>query len=196
MRITALMSIAAGTTVWAAPPAVTANRSLTVCLETGTDGLIRSTAAPIASRVFASIGVRINWGPDTDACRKNQGAITVHLSYATRSTRAPHAWASARPFGAAEIVVFYDRIQETMRTRHAPRLLSYVLVHEITHVLQGVDGHSGVGIMKAAWDDDDLFEMNWERLQFAPQDVSLIYLGLEGRAGRLIASKLSPAGLQ
>ena len=83
-----------------------------------------------------------------------------------------------------------------MRTKHAPLLLSYVLVHEITHILQGIDGHSWVGIMKARWDDDDLFEMNRERLQFTPQDVSLIYRGLECRAAGLIANKLSPAGLQ
>ena len=35
-------------------------------------------------------------------------------------------------------------------------LLAHVLVHEITHVLEGVDRHTGQGVMKARWTEDDL----------------------------------------
>jgi hypothetical protein len=115
-----LLSIAAGTTVWATPPAVTANRCVTVCLETGADGWIRSTATPIASRIFASIGVRINWGPGTAACLSKPGAIAVHLSYATPPTQAQHALAFARPYGGSESTRLLNSFKCTQNRAASP----------------------------------------------------------------------------
>jgi hypothetical protein len=195
MRLPGLMAVAVATTVWASTPAPVLKDSVMVCVEVGSDGWIRSTAEPLASRVFAGIGVRIDWGPDTPACWSKQGAIKVHLSYSTPPSRAPRAWASSYPYGSSDIVVFYDRVNDTIRTRRSTRLLTYVLVHEITHVLQGVARHSEDGIMKAAWGDDDFFEMSRDRLEFNPLDVLLIYQGLESRNAGLVASRLPLAGL-
>jgi len=69
-----------------------------------------------------------------------------------------------------------------MLHRHVPHLLAYVLVHEITHVLQGTNRHSEMGIMKAAWDETDFFDMAHGQLQFSPEDVSLIYRGMDTRS--------------
>ena len=55
------------------------------------------------------------------------------------------------------------------------------LVHEITHVLQGIDRHSDSGVMKALWTAQDYFQMRVEALPFAPEDVELIHLGLASR---------------
>jgi hypothetical protein len=49
-----------------------------------------------------------------------------------------------------------------------------VLVHEITHILQGVDRHSESGIMKAQWTIDDYRAMASKPLSFTPLDVKLI----------------------
>ena len=60
-------------------------------------------------------------------------------------------------------------------------LLAHVLVHEITHILEGVNWHSEVGVMKAHWTADDLMQMMYKPLPFDPQDVLLIRKGLANR---------------
>jgi len=62
-----------------------------------------------------------------------------------------------------------------------------VLVHEITHILQGVDRHSAQGVMKAQWDDNDYSAMAWKPLPFSPIDVELINRGLATRVARTSA---------
>jgi hypothetical protein len=56
--------------------------------------------------------------------------------------------------------------------------MAHVLVHEITHLLEGVDRHSATGIMKARWSEGDYFEMRRKPLPFAQEDVNLIHAGL------------------
>jgi hypothetical protein len=53
-------------------------------------------------------------------------------------------------------------------------ILSYVLAHEVMHILQGVAHHSQTGLMRARWTARDFAEMyNWG-LNFTPEDVQLI----------------------
>jgi hypothetical protein len=61
-------------------------------------------------------------------------------------------------------------------------LLAHVLVHEITHILQGTEQHSGSGIMKAVWTHQDHLQMLTGALPFTPQDVEMIHRGLAARA--------------
>ena len=56
-----------------------------------------------------------------------------------------------------------------------------LLVHEITHVLQEVDRHSGEGLMKARWSSHDYHRMRRSPLKFAEEDVMLIGLALDRR---------------
>jgi hypothetical protein len=44
-------------------------------------------------------------------------------------------------------VVFYDRLQERGQPNRLPAILAHVMVHEITHILQGVQRHSKSGVM-------------------------------------------------
>jgi hypothetical protein len=82
---------------------------------------------------------------------------------------------AAQPYDRAAIQVFYDRIQYAK----APgRVLAHVLVHEITHVLQGIARHSSTGIMKASWDRDDFDRMRYTTLPFTEEDIALIRRGL------------------
>jgi hypothetical protein len=85
--------------------------------------------------------------------------------------------AFAQPY-EGRIVVFLDRVAELNRNKGLSVLAS-VLVHEITHVLEGIDRHSATGIMKAHWNDHDYFEMRRKPLVFAQEDVNLIYDGLK-----------------
>ena len=78
----------------------------------------------------------------------------------------------------------------------APRLLAYVLAHEIAHVLQAVDRHSETGVMKASWDKGDYFSMGRGRLKFTPSDIGLIRLVLDTRKTQSAASKQRSAIIQ
>jgi len=138
---------------------------------------------PLASKMFASIGVRIDWH-DRDSCPFEVGAIQVHMSYDPPGIRKFKTLAFAQPYDRNIIVVFPNRVQELNRNG-GPSVLAHVLVHEITHVLEGISRHSATGIMKAQWDDKDYFEMRRKPLRFAQEDVALIYDGLKARQARV-----------
>ena len=75
--------------------------------------------------------------------------------------------------------MFYDRIQSLARgTNRQSALLAYVLVHEITHVIQGVNRHSQTGVMKAHWSTEDQTAILERRLGFEEHDVQLLRQGL------------------
>jgi hypothetical protein len=72
-----------------------------------------------------------------------------------------------------------------------------VLVHEITHVLQGIEHqrHSEDGVMKARWTADDLYQMSYRPLHFDPFDVELIRRGLANRDRATISAHLGNRGV-
>jgi hypothetical protein len=63
----------------------------------------------------------------------------------------------------------------------AAKLMAYVLVHEITHILRGTDVHSREGIMKDRWNSADQEQIYAGKLTFTQADIELIQLGLESR---------------
>lgn len=73
----------------------------------------------------------------------------------------------------------------TRQTRFAPAVivLAHVLVHEITHILEGIDRHSESGVMKAQWTVEDYRAMADKPLPFAAIDVDLIQRGLASQSG-------------
>jgi hypothetical protein len=75
-------------------------------------------------------------------------------------------------------------------------VLAYVLVHEITHIVEGIDRHSDSGIMKAKWDDADNYEISRMKLRFAEDDVILIQAGLEKRTQQERGKASVEAGVQ
>ena len=50
--------------------------------------------------------------------------------------------------------------------------------------MEGISRHSATGIMKARWDDNDYCAMRRKPLDFAQEDVDLIYAGLKARQAR------------
>jgi hypothetical protein len=75
--------------------------------------------------------------------------------------------------------VFWDRIEHPSYPASKGVILTHVLVHEITHILQRIDRHSESGVMKAAWANQDYRDMAWRPLSFTPHDIVLICLGRE-----------------
>jgi hypothetical protein len=85
--------------------------------------------------------------------------------------------AYAMPYleGGTRIYVFVDRVAAMVPAGRVGTLLGHVLVHEITHGLEGISRHSPRGVMKAHWDTPDFRAMEVRPLPFDEQDVLLIH---------------------
>lgn len=180
MKIQAITLMAALTGVAAAANEGTAERNVTVCMEGNAHSDVAIRAQWLASRMFAGIGVTIDWRHGLRGC-PSQG-IMISLSDGTPASLKPGALAYALPYEGTHIRVFYDRIAQDHDQRLVPALLGHVLVHEITHILQGVCRHSESGIMKAHWGLKEFEQMQGKPLEFADEDINLIYCGLAARA--------------
>ena len=133
-------------------------------------------------QMFVTAGVRIVWrdGAPSSAEISRDRPIIVHFVLHTPVTDHPGALAFALPYEGTHLRIFYDRVQFA-NPRWTQAVLVHVLVHEITHLLQGVDRHSETGVMKAHWSAEDYREMTWRLLSFTPSDIELIHAGLQAR---------------
>ena len=97
----------------------------------------------------------------------------------------PNSGAFAFPNEGIHITVLYDRLVWSEKMPgFAHVLLAHVLVHEITHLLEGTCRHSTAGIMKANWTLHDYYDMQAKTLPFASEDVGLIHNGMNHRYDR------------
>jgi hypothetical protein len=133
-----------------------------------------------ATMMFQGAGVGIHWTCSSGADSRTPLIITL-TSHAPDGYR-PGAMAYALPYEGVHIVVFYDRIEGAGCQRSETLLLAYILVHEITHILQGVSRHSETGVMKAAWGSADYARILSHQLTFTPEDIQMIQSGI-GRTG-------------
>jgi hypothetical protein len=145
--------------------------------------------------MFAKIGVQIEWRA-ANSCAGINNALAVTISDGAPANQLPGTLAYALPYEGTHIVVFYDRIKGQVDDSMVPRLLAHVLVHEITHILQGVNRHSESGVMKARWDANEYLQMTSRTLPFTPHDVLLIERGLDARELRLASAAADSRGKQ
>jgi hypothetical protein len=184
MRIAAMAAMTMGVALAAGrigpetPDTRNPERTATVCVE-GHAGFTLSRAESIASEMFASIGVGIDWRPSLHDCPVE--GIKISFSDVTPQALLPGALAYALPYEGTHVRVFYGRIQQ-LEPGSIPAVLAHVMVHEITHILQGVSRHADSGVMKAYWDHTDFSEMVRKPLPFTEEDVYLINKGLAARA--------------
>src|SRR5580698_1188805 len=173
-KITALAILAAATCA-----AGEVQWKVTVCMDT-TPASEVVRAETQASQMFTAIEVRLDW-----SCRKSslQEAIVITLAARAPESRKPGELAYALPYEGTHIVILYDRVRK-MAPNQVPAVLAHVLVHEITHILQGLPRHSESGVMKAQWDSQDFAQMSWKPLTFTNEDLDLIHRGLDAREAR------------
>jgi hypothetical protein len=182
MKITAMttMAVLAGVAAQASELGQSAVGTVAVCMESGAiRPEVAMRAEETASKMFSGIGVKLDWRSGCPA-----EGLRISFSQDTPAKRLPHALAYALPYEGTHIVIFYDRVQRAVRPADVACLLAHVLVHEITHILQGIQRHSDQGVMKAAWDGSDYVAMTWQPLVFASEDINLIHRGLAGRAAQ------------
>jgi len=140
-----------------------------------------------SSRIFATIGIRLEWTEDRRYCNGDSGTIRLTVRQHAPSNT-PASWmAYALPYDRTHIIVFYDRVADSAGL-WVNDMLAHVFAHEITHVLQGISRHSTSGIMKPTWDRADLAQMTQKTLQFTPYDIELIHDGILDRARKLAAA--------
>jgi hypothetical protein len=138
-------------------------------------------AKSLARDMFAGIGVTLQW--QGGAVREtDQGCwppIEISLEGGPPGADRPDSLAYAMPYlkGGARIHVFVGRVASMVPPDRLGTLLGHVLVHEITHLLQGVSRHSARGVMKAHWDTPDFRAMEVHPLPFDDRDVELIHAG-------------------
>ena len=184
MKLTAMVMMMASTAgVWAAENGE-AQRKVTVCAAQGTAGPVAHSAEVLAARMFAKIGVQIEWRP-ANSCAGIDNALAVTFSDDTPAKQLPGALAYALPYEGTHVVVFNDRIKGQVKDAVVPILLAHVLVHEITHILQRFSRHSASGVMKARFSAADHDEMKRKGLGFTKEDIDLIHSGLDRRQARL-----------
>jgi hypothetical protein len=145
-------------------------------------------AQELAKEMFARVGVEIDWrrGAPSRCQLRDQKPLVVELVAEAPERIRPEVLAVALPFEGVHITVFYDRVRQTDDPSLTPKLLALVFVHEITHLLEGSDGHSTSGVMKPYLTKHDYSKMVWASLPFAKEDVQLLRFGLAKRASRRI----------
>ena len=176
MKVTMILALAAGL-AWARGTAP--ERTVTVCSEWRAGGLTVYLAQTRASGIFAMAGVKIEWR-GIRACPTR--AIQVSLLESAPESAHPGALAYSLPFEGIHVFVFYNRVQRqsSVDPHTLPNVLASVLVHEITHLLQGMNSHSETGVMKAHWDERDFDQMRVRPLALASEDIDRIQRGLDG----------------
>ena len=144
--------------------------------------LVRAEA--LANEIFTEASVKIDWrnGEPKRARLKREKAMVVEMVSGTPTNKMPGALAYALPYEGVHVTVFYDRVQQASEFSLSPNdLLAHVLVHEITHLLEGITRHSKSGIMKPHWTLEDVRSMRHRPLGFTEEDEELIRLGLARR---------------
>jgi hypothetical protein len=153
---------------------------------------VLNRAQVLANEIFAGVGVQIDWrrGQPNRSLSRNEKPIVVEMITDTPRKLKPGALAFARPYEGVHITLFYDRVRAATEPELTPNVLAHVLVHEITHILQGTCRHSDSGVMKARWTHTDYMEMGQKPLSFTEEDMQLIRSGLIARAtpGTLVAT--------
>ena len=170
----------------------TVKQMVAVCMSPGGNSALIFQARIVASKIYAEIGVKIQWHDDPRDCAPPRDGIVITLSHDTPADLHPGALAYASPFERTHIVLFHDRLMTATTQQMLPTLVAYVLVHEIGHILQGVARHSEGGIMKARWERADFEEMRRGSLRFNNIDLILIHDGLDKRS----APKLSGGAVE
>jgi hypothetical protein len=174
MKITAMtLAVIAGVAAKAGEPGHPEERKVAVCMESDTiDVATAFRAKEVASKMFSGIGVTLDW---RGSCQAE--GILINLSDRSQAEQLPHALAYSLPYEGTQVVIFYDRVRKAVDPPLVPSLLAHVLVHEITHILQGIQRHSREGVMKATWNGSDYSAMTWKPLAFTPEDIDLIRRG-------------------
>jgi hypothetical protein len=154
---------------------------VTVCF-TAKGTALTDGATRLMTSTFRKAGVAVVWQcPEPRAPGVPLTCLPIELVEGTPDDSHPGVLAVSYPYArcSKSVTIFYDRIRALANGPHRESaLLAYVLMHEITHVIQGVNRHSPTGVMKAHWSQADRTAIFERRLGFEAWDVQLMRNGL------------------
>jgi hypothetical protein len=152
----------------------------------GAPASVVRTAQEEVTRVYADIGVPLDWRQPSGVRDESPPAIyVVLLPYETgelrRSEKSVMGAALRTPGGSALAYVFYRRVEaEANRYRVSIALvLAGAIAHELGHLLLPAAAHAPNGLMRASWSRDEFNRAGQGQLRFLPDDVARIRAGLQ-----------------
>jgi hypothetical protein len=145
------------------------------------------------TRIYAEIGVRINWhaaplpassengtsAPPDDLATWPSHTLLIVITPSSgqkpgRSSENVVGFASGTATERARVVyLLYDSIDQ-FPILHRGRMLGHIMAHEIGHALLPFQSHSPQGLMRARWDRADLELAQARRLRFTADHAELI----------------------
>jgi hypothetical protein len=155
-------------------------------------------AKALATRLFAKAGVPVAFSSHQDK-RDKQPRMEFQMYIQTETLGEVNSSALARSFpfrSNGQVQIYYSRIANYNPAESRPAVLAYIMVHELTHVFQGVKRHSENGVMKETWDREDFKKIEKATLEFDQTDVVMIQNGLRARLKQPEANGVSAAGLR
>ena len=145
-------------------------------------------ATAVATGILDNAGVKVLWSDcspnsarrDT-LCSIPPGLIDLHLrilskEMAKRTDGTRHSMGHALVSGRFPSIasVFYHRAVELEARKFGGRaeILGGMLAHEIGHLLLAENSHSGTGVLRAQWGDQEFRMIACGRLGFTPEQAA------------------------
>jgi hypothetical protein len=166
--------------------------TVTICLVTNPNRPMVDAAETLADRIFAFIGVKVQWHEPPVCPPGTEPPIFLVIQTSTPKAYFPGALGVALPLDGSHVWVFYDRVRQAVPDFRVPALLAHVMAHETAHVLKGINRHSVSGILKAHWSEREIARMALLPLAFTPADAILIHHGIEERRSRVASGRPEP----
>src|SRR5262249_15160573 len=145
-----------------------------------------------AARIYREIGIETVWidhsvhGQQQNSTSYKASEIYVNIPEATRGLGLFSTALGIAPGEGCNrglLYINFDRVEKlylkqiasatqhkTSRWPTAAQILGYAIAHELGHLL-GIDGHSNLGIMRAAWNPTDFLNIAYRDLAFTPQQA-------------------------
>jgi hypothetical protein len=156
-------------------------------------------AKAVATGILESAGVRVLWldcSPNSERrdtfCSIPPDPMDLYLrilskEMAKRIHRSRHIMGSAMVSGRFPSIasVFYHRAVELEAGKLGARadILGGILAHEIGHLLLAENSHSGTGVLRAEWGDQDLRTIACGRLWFTAEQAARMVSLVTERVG-------------
>ena len=150
-----------------------------VCDFAGVTPSVLSAAEAVASAVYRSAGVAIEWAES--GCIAGPPGLYVNLvSIDSGDVHLAELTVGFAESGGLTATVLYNRIERLARHHHKkPQIvLGYVMAHELGHLLLPPNSHSATGIMRPTVNLDK--GVGALRVSFTPQQAELIAGKIQG----------------
>ena len=142
--------------------------------------LVVHQAQEEVTRVYAAIGVPLEWSESTDRPATRIVLLPYETGDLRRSDKTVMGAALRTANGGAIVYVFYRRVQAEAERYEVStaRVLACAMAHELGHLLLPVRAHASAGLMRACWSRDEFQRAEHGQLRFLPEEVERIRAGL------------------